>query len=103
MSDTPRAPSQDYKPRNDFVIVRRETVDTIKGLYMPEQAAQGKRWCVVAVGPKVEDLKPGDYVLMIGSSQEQNWMPLPEDQDLLITRESNVVLKYKFNPTPARN
>lgn len=79
-----------YRPRNDFVLVRVKKA-TERGLMMPDQAAQGKRYVVEAIGPEVEDLAVGEMVLMIGTEGE-NWGYLPNDHDLIIIKQASIAL-----------
>lgn len=86
-----------YRPRNDFVLYRVVNRGMHRGVVMPDRAAQGKDHVVVAVGPKVVDLKPGDHVKVIGTPG-QDVVPLPDDSSLFLTREQNVVLVVDAEP-----
>ena len=79
-----------YKPRGDFVLYESVNRGHVRGLAMPDQAAEGKDLIVVAVGPDVKDLKPGDRVLVIGTAGE-TVVRVPETRYLL-TRQSNVII-----------
>ena len=81
-----------FQPRNDFVLVKETRLSLVNGIAMPDSAIQGKRFTIAATGPKVEDLQVGDVVFMIGK-KGIDWLPLPNRDDLMICRESNVVLK----------
>lgn len=82
------------RPRNDFVIIREETVDMVRGLFMPQVTKEGKRQVVEAVGPKVEDLKVGDVCRIVGEPRSGHWSYLPGFQNLIICREECVVVVY---------
>jgi hypothetical protein len=45
-----------YQPRNDFVVFQQRNKGTLRGVAIPDRAAEGKELVVVAVGPMVEDL-----------------------------------------------
>lgn len=64
------------------------------GVVIPDISTHGKQRVIVAVGPKVEDLKAGDRVFIIGTPG-QDFSQLPNFQDLFITRQENVVLVDK--------
>jgi co-chaperonin GroES (HSP10) len=82
-----------YEPRNDFVILRlSKRSTTAGGVGLPDTAAEGMVWHVVAAGPKVEDLKPGDQVEAMGTIN-QDIAPVIRTKDLFITKEANVLLK----------
>ena len=84
----------DFKPRNDFALIRVTQLGSVGGIAVPDTAVQGKQFTVEAVGPKVEDLMVGDKVLMVGSQQTGDWSFLPNHRDLIIIREANIVLVY---------
>jgi hypothetical protein len=58
-----------YQPRNDFVICKVVPRGKSQGgIAIPEIGAAGMSTFVVAVGPQVQDLKPGDEILVATSS-----------------------------------
>ena len=82
------------KPRNDFALIRVIMLDTNeRGIAIPQGSMEGKQYLVEAIGPKVEGLKVGDRVLMVGQMGE-DWGYLPGTKELLVLKESNVVLIY---------
>lgn len=83
-----------YQPRNDFVLFKMVDTGSVRGILVPERSAQGKERIIVAVGPKVDGLKVGDKVLAIGTAG-MDLIALPNDKDLFLTREQNVVLVVK--------
>ena len=87
-----------YKPRNDFVVFRAVKQGSVRGVAMPDSAAEDERYFIVAVGPKAEGLKPGDEVYAIGRLRE-NWMLIPGTRDLVLTRETNVALVLERQET----
>lgn len=85
-----------WKPRNDWLLVEIIDVDeTDSGIALPQISIEGKRFRVVSVGPKVEDLKPDDWVLMIGQRGSQ-FYPLPGSSKLLVIQQQHVVLVEKM-------
>ncbi len=81
-----------FRPRNDFVLIRKILVDKVRGIAMPEIAIEGQRHVIVAVGPdKCSDLKVGDSVLMAGKVG-QDIAQIPGHTDLYLARQDNVVL-----------
>ena len=80
-----------YRPRGDFVIYKVVDKGQVRGIAMPDAAAEGKQRVVVAKGPKVENLEVGDIILTCGQPGV-DLTRLPEEHDLFITREANVVL-----------
>lgn len=80
-----------YRCRNDFVLIRVINKGKAHGLAMPDKSAEGKERIVEAIGPKVEDLKVGDKVFVIGTNN-QDVIALPGEVSLFLTREANVVL-----------
>lgn len=80
-----------YRPRNDFVLFRIVNKGEVRGIAMPDNAAQGKESIVVAVGPDVNGLKPGDRIMTIGTPG-QDVISLPNERGLLLTKQANVVL-----------
>jgi NADPH:quinone reductase-like Zn-dependent oxidoreductase len=82
-------PDYTYAPRNDFVIVKVSKIKNVAGLAMPDIAKESEIYHVVAVGPKVEDLKVGDQVIMVGVPN-QTIVAVHYSKNLLITRETNV-------------
>ena len=82
-------------PRNDYVLIKSITLgQTESGIALPDQSIQGKKYVVEALGPKVEGLKVGDSILMVGTAGE-DWAFLPGSKDLLIIKEQNCVLIYE--------
>lgn len=78
-----------YTPRNDFVLMRVEE-RTVGKLHMPDKAQEGKATFVVACGPDVTGLEPGDRVLAIGTPGE-DLVRLPGESRLFVTRQANVI------------
>lgn len=81
-----------YRPRNDFVILKLTRIEVNKaGVAIPQGSNESMKWTVHSTGPKVEDLVSGDVVLVMGT-QGQDLAPLPRERDLFITKEANVLL-----------
>lgn len=80
-----------YAPRNDFVLFRLIDKGRVGSIMTPQKSAQGKERIIVAVGPDVKDIKPGDSVFVIGVVG-QDVVILPNEIDLYLTRQANVVL-----------
>ena len=80
-----------YRPRGDFVIYQVRDRGLVKGLQMPDKAAEGKERIVVALGPEVKDLELGDVILTCGQPGVDLTM-IPEEHNLYLTRQANVVL-----------
>ena len=81
-----------FQPRNDWVLIRIVEVGvTEQGIAMPASAIEGKEFHVIAAGPDVKDLKPGNKVLMIGQDRV-NYFKVPASKDLIVIREEHVVL-----------
>lgn len=80
-----------YRPRNDFVLFRFIDRGQVRGIITPDKSAQGKERIVMAMGPDVVDLKIGDKVMVIGSPG-QDVIAMPEDKDIYLTKQANVVL-----------
>lgn len=88
--------SVSYRPRNDFIVFRMIEGNKVRGLVMPDIAEQGKIKLVVALGPDVKDLEVGDEVLIVGT--EGSLARLPNETDLYLTRQSNVVCVIGKSP-----
>lgn len=83
-----------YIPRNDQVVIRMRPRGLSKGgVELPQSASEGWRHFVVAVGPKVEDLKVDDEVLVFG--REGSLCVIRTEKDMYITSESNVTCVVK--------
>jgi co-chaperonin GroES (HSP10) len=57
-------PWDDLKPTKAWVLVEQVSTEekTLGGVIIPE-AAQMAHWMVLAVGPLVTDIKPGDFIM----------------------------------------
>lgn len=88
-----------YRPRNDFVVLRIINRGFVGKLAVSDRAAQGKSIVVEAIGPDVkpETIKVGDRVHAIGQ-MGQDLVQLPEERDLILTRQSNVVVILEEEP-----
>jgi hypothetical protein len=64
---------------------------SLRGITIPPNAPQAKERIVIAIGPKVEDLEVGDSIIGTGKMGE-DVVPLPNEQDLYLTRQSNILL-----------
>jgi hypothetical protein len=85
-----------YFPRNDFVVVKITKNDiSLAGVAIPERSSWGEEYTVYAIGPKVEGLKIGDKVMIIGSQQTGNWSFVPMEKNLIVTREENIIYTWK--------
>ena len=80
-----------YRPRGEFVVFRLVDLGHLRGIAIPGISAQAKDRIVVACGPEVKDLEPGDSILIIGEVG-QDVAPLPNEQDLYVTKQSNIIL-----------
>ena len=90
-----------YRPRNDNVLVQvYKIAETDSGVAMPETSYHGQGYRIIAVGPLVEDLEPGDRVMMTGV-QKVDWDFLPRSRDLLVIKESNVLLVFEDDEFPS--
>ena len=78
-----------YIPRNDYVLLRLVSRDTVRGIAMPESSAQGKKWLVESFGPDVVGLKVGQEALPLGQLGE-DIAALPSDPTLFLTKQSNI-------------
>lgn len=86
--------------RNDNVLIRIVQVGkTDSGVLLPEISVEGKLFCVEAVGPKVDDLKVGDKVIMVGEINV-DYGYVPGMKDLLCIKQGNVVLVMEPEPVP---
>jgi len=83
-----------YKPRNDNVIIRVVVVEESRGIAMPQNSVQGKKYVVVAFGENVKELVVGDRVFLTGV-QKVDWDFLPNSHDLLIVKEANVLTRIE--------
>lgn len=79
--------SKTYRPRGDFIIIRQEDRGKVRGLHMPDQAAEGKRLVVVAIGPDVQHLEPGDEIVI--TVAPDNVARIPGEGHLYLTRQAN--------------
>ena len=81
-------------PRNSYVVLQLVQVDESEGgVAVPQISAEAKRWFVVAIGPKVENLKVGDQVEAMGTVGEDiARLPGHYDKGLYITKEANILL-----------
>lgn len=75
-----------FRARNSYVILRQVRLGRFGGLAMPDEAAQGMKFVVTSVGPKVEDLAEGDEVMIMGGRNE-NYFEVIGTRDLLIIDE----------------
>jgi hypothetical protein len=93
-----------YIPRNDFVLYRIVDRGQVRGVHIPQISAQGKDIVIVAVGPEVKDLQPGDKVFAVGT-KGQDVIELPNEQHLYLSRQANIVLVVKddaFEPESSK-
>ncbi len=83
-------------PRNDYVVFRRvQRGTTLKGIHMPDKSLEGIDHVVEAIGPKVEDLKVGDKVLILGKLGE-DYGELPNQKGLYLTRQNNIAIVMEY-------
>lgn len=81
-----------FRPRNDYCLVEIVDVgETSTGIAIPQISIEGKEFYVRAVGSEVDDLEPGDRVLMIGK-QGTEYFPLPRSNKLLMIKQEYIVL-----------
>jgi co-chaperonin GroES (HSP10) len=78
------------RPLKDRVLVRRlgPPVQQIGSLWIPETAQENTKWAqVLACGPKVTGVKPGDEVLVPGAAEKYpDW----EQLDFLMIQEADI-------------
>ena len=89
----PKLDYESYRPRNDYVLLRVIKREKIIGsqLIAPQSSAAGNVNVVRKIGPKVEDLKPGDTVAVVGQ-MGQDIAKLPLTDEYCVTREVNCIL-----------
>jgi co-chaperonin GroES (HSP10) len=92
-----------YTPIKSGIILEKPKVEkTDGGIILPdgvtsEQVSQiSKSWEVLAVGPQVEQIKPGDHVMISGqSTMPSGFVVKDEDGELhqyIVYREHDVLL-----------
>lgn len=82
-------------PRNDFVLVRIiDKGETPSGIAVSDFSQEGKIYVVESVGSKVENLKKGDKVLVIGA-ENTTYSFLPNSRDMFIAKECFIPLWYE--------
>ena len=87
-----------FFPRNDGVIFERvKRGQTPSGIIMPDKSLVGVDHVVRAIGPKVEGLKVGDKVMVLGSIGA-DYGQLANKKGWFFTREANVAYIYEFDP-----
>ncbi len=90
-----------YRPRADFVLFRVIDLGRSEGgVAIPDISAEGKANFVIAVGPDVKDISPGDRVLIIGTPG-QDVISLPREKGMMVTKAANCVLFVEGAPVPA--
>lgn len=80
-----------YIPRGDLVLIKQENPGKVRGLHMPDVAAEGKRLVIVALGPEVKEgtLKVGDVVYAVGTPGE-DLVRIPGESSLFLTKQANI-------------
>ena len=87
--------TKNHFPRNDYVLLRRVVHgQTPSGIAVGDTTLEGIDHVVVSYGDKVKNLKEGDKVLIVGQ-HGLDYAFLPNDRELFVTKEQNVVLVYK--------
>ena len=85
-----------FRLRGDWVLIRLINLGSVGRVAMPDIANEGKETRVVAVGPEVTDLKPGQRVLAFGmlggEASEYSMFPMPQWPDLYTVRQGNVAM-----------
>ena len=80
-----------YQCREDFVLIRIVNRGvSAGGVAYADVSPDGKDHFVVSVGPKAEDVQPGDRVMSI--AQQGSFVFLPNTRDLYVTRASNIAI-----------
>lgn len=78
------------RARNEIVIIRVLIKETVKGMVMPQNTAEGAEYAVVGMGDQVKDLKIGDKVRMFGT-ENVDWAFVPNtDKKLLSIPQKNI-------------
>lgn len=76
-------------PRNDLVVCREVNLGMVGGIALPDSAAEGHVNRVLAVGPEVKDLYPGDEVHIVGRKGIE-WAFLPGEKDIFALKQVNI-------------
>ncbi len=82
-------------PLSDRVVAKREQVQakTSSGIYLPEQAQEKPKVAeVVAVGPDVKSVKPGDRILYEDFSSTEVKVG---DDEFIIVKEEKIIATVK--------
>lgn len=87
-----------YKPRNDFVIIKKQKRDKVRGLHMPEASAEGVDFIIHSMGPAVENLEIGQKVMIAGKYGEE-YFPVPGEADLIVIKQELVIYTIENNLT----
>jgi len=80
------------KCRNDRILVQIKTREEFHGLKMPENSVEGKEYYIVAVGPDVKDLNPGDQVMIDSMEAIGEWAYLPGYSDFMFNGQKHAPL-----------
>ena len=73
-----------YEARDNFVVIRRRKVQRLlRGLQLPENNVLSTDFIVESVGAKVEHLKKGDEVMIIGEKHKE-YFDIPGETEFLV-------------------
>ncbi len=84
-----------WRPREDYVVFQRiNRGETHSGIHVPDDSLEGVDHVVVAIGPKVVDLKVGDKIIALGKLGA-DYGEVPEHKKHFLTKATNVVLVFE--------
>jgi len=85
-------PVEFLRPRGEYVLLRlKRPGQTPTGIAVPDDSVEGHTWFILAVGPQVGDLEPGQRVLIMGAVG-QDIAHVPNQKDIYITKQQNILL-----------
>lgn len=88
-------------PRNDNIVFRRTVFEKLNsGMIVSQKSIEAFQHNIVAIGSKVEDLKVGDRVEIVGTIGV-DYDFITGSHCLMMCREKNVVLSYNDEPVDA--
>ena len=86
------------RPRNEYVLIRGEKIEQLRGVALPDGSSESTRFVVVAFGPKVEGLKEGDEVRLVQSPRDPAISLRPQFPDLFVVKQESVILVLERLP-----
>ena len=75
-----------YRVRGDFLLCRIVVQDKVGSLAMPQSSQEGRKYIIVGIGEKVNDICIGEQIIIAANPGEGSYYAIPNSNGLFLIK-----------------